>query len=127
MIAGGKNAGVNVLVVVRSAGNSAQFAAGHQDDPAADLLDGFHLEQVGGHDVINRSRLAGLQMVRSRTVDYQRIRKLTPRSADEFTRTTPIEAHTPLGGVHGLRDSEAQVRKVPPERERCLPVDDSRT
>ena len=66
-------------------------------------------------------------MVRSRSVDYQRVRKLTPRSADEFTRTTPIQAHTPLSGIHGFRNTGAQVCKVPPERERCLPIDGSRT
>ncbi len=86
---------MNMFAIFRSAGNSADFAVGHQDEPAGNPLDGLDLKHLSAHDVIERSGHTDAQMACPGPVEHQCIQKLFPCPADELECSVPIQAHVP--------------------------------
>jgi hypothetical protein len=106
-----QDAVVHALVVGRASGHAGQGAAGHHDQPAAEFLDGGHLLFVAGDDLIDRLHVLQDEVVGAAARGHQRARHVpgsVQRSADEFQRGRPVQAHAALCGVHGLGHAQAE-------------------
>jgi hypothetical protein len=103
---------VDTLVVGRAACHAGQRAAGHHDEPAAQLLDGVHLLVVGAQHVVHALRVVGRQLVGAAAAGDERTALVTrgvQAARDEFQRGGPVQPHATLRRVHGLGHAQAQA------------------
>src|SRR5262245_37175222 len=108
-------AGIDLYVVTRRARDPGQRAARHENDAAAELLYRVNLFEIGADDIIERSRVIGREMVGAGA----RIDEGVPargcileRSRDELEGVRPVEAHSPLRGIHRLGDTETEIEEM---------------
>ena len=112
---------VDARVVLRRFGARRERAARHEDDAAAELLDGRALFFVGGDDALERMRTHG-QVVGARTARHVTA-AFGDRTADELERIGPIEPHAALRRVHRLGDAQPERPQVAAVGERGVPVE----
>jgi len=112
-------------VVLRPPGEPGQLTACHQNDLTPMRLHEFALLLVSDHDVAEVACRAGRKLVGLNAADDTAAdrRGLSHRAPDQPLARLPIEAHSPLGGVHRLGDAEPAAPDVAAEGQRPLPVD----
>ena len=117
---------VDTIVVGRAGGDARQRPAGHQDQPAAELLDRRHLHLVGADHVVDTARLVGRQVVGAAAAGQPgagEVARGVDRAADQFERGRPVQPHAALRGVHRLGHPQAQRPQPAPVGDRRVPVD----
>ena len=121
-----QDAVVDAFVIGGRFGHPGQGAAGHHNQFAAKLFDGFHLQLVGGNHFIDRFDIVQVQVIGAAAAGREgpgEVLLRLQRAADQFERGGPIQAHAALGGVHAFGYAQAQRPQVAAVGNRRVPID----
>ena len=121
-----QDAVVHALVVGGRTRHARQRAAGHQDDAAAEFLDGRDLLFIRGDHVVDRLRRIGRQVVGASPRRDQRAGHVAcgvERATDQLERGRPVQPHAALRGIHRLGHAETEAPQMLAVGNRGVPVD----
>ena len=106
-----EDAGVDPLIIVGRTRRLGQGARRHQDDAAAQLLDGLALFLVGADHVVHAHIRAGDQVVGAGAAGHDSAGVVlhgVQAAAHQFLRARPVQPHATLRCVHRFRDAQAE-------------------